>query len=135
MKKFGLNKKDKLCNSTAIDYLFSRSENDSETEKFNSIAYPLRAVWTVNKHRQTGSQIQFFISVPKKRLHHAVDRVKMRRRIRESYRLNHHSIILKDKNIDLAFIYIADTLKEYADIEKSMLQIFFKIETALEPKL
>lgn len=132
MKKFGLNKRDKLCSSIAIDNLFGHSAK-TEDDRYSTIAYPLRAVWAVNKIRTDGSNIQFLISVPKKRLHHAVDRVKMRRRIREAYRLNHHNIsISDDTNIDLALVFIADTLKDYKSIEKSLIRILSKIETSVD---
>ena len=74
-------------------------------------------------------RVQFLISVPKKRLRHAVDRVAMRRRIRESYRLNRHIADTdnSEKPIDIAFIYIADTLEPYARIEKSMQRILRRI--------
>lgn len=109
--------------------LFSRgAASDGHTAVRSAIAYPLRAVWRVNAGRTTGSPVQFLISVPKKRLRHAVDRVQMRRRIREAYRLNRHTYLsdLTD-NIDLAFIYIADGLKDYADVEKSIHRILQKL--------
>ncbi len=92
------------------------------------LAYPLRAVWRQNDGRYCDAKMQFLISVPKKRLHHAVDRVKMRRRIREAYRLNHHDYILTDeKKIDVAFIYIANSLLPYKTIEKAVKKILKNI--------
>lgn len=129
MKKFGLNKSDKLCSTTAIDKLFSRgASSDHDNDPRSAIAYPLRAVWRVNTSRTTGSPVQFLISVPKKRLRHAVDRVLMRRRIRESYRLNRHSYFSDSTTrIDLAFVYIADGLKDYDEVEKSIHRLLLKI--------
>lgn len=125
MKQYGLNKYDKLCSSTAIDQLFSRGA-DGLTKSV--MAYPLRAVWRVNEKRITGSQLQFLISIPKKRLRHAVDRVKMRRRVREAYRINKNTYLIPDeKKIDLAFIYVADDLKEYQAVEKAVIRILHKI--------
>ena len=125
MKQYGLNKYDKLCSSTAIDQLFSRGA-DSMTKSV--MAYPLRAVWRVNEKRTAGSQIQFLISIPKKRLRHAVDRVKMRRRVREAYRLNKNNYLSAESDrIDLAFIYVADDLKDYQSIEKAVTRILHKI--------
>lgn len=115
--------------------LFSRGvASDSQQAVRSAIAYPLRAVWRVNPGRTTGSRVQFLISVPKKRLRHAVDRVQMRRRIREAYRLNRHTYLadLTD-NIDLAFIYIADGLKDYAAVEKSIHRILHKISNDEQP--
>ena len=92
------------------------------------MAYPLRAVWRTDHGRSTGSQTQFLISIPKKRLRHAVDRVKMRRRVREAYRLNR--VNFNNVNIgpvDLAFIYVANDLKDYKNIERSVCRILNKI--------
>ena len=88
------------------------------------MAYPLRAVWRSEHNRSTGSQVQFLISIPKKRLRHAVDRVKMRRRVREAYRLNRHDFENPDKGpVDLAFIYVANELKDYKTVERSVCRI------------
>lgn len=92
------------------------------------MAYPLRAVWRTDHKRNEGSQIQFLISIPKKRLRHAVDRVKMRRRVREAYRLNRHDFNNPDIGpVDLAFIYVANDLKNYRIIERSVCRILNKI--------
>jgi len=125
VKQFGLNKSDKLCSPTAIDMLFSRG---ADFNIYSSIAYPLRAVWRENEKRTTGNYINFLISIPKKRIRNAVDRVKMRRRVREAYRLNYKNFDYK-KNIyiDLAFIYISNDLTDYQIIEKSVCKILQKI--------
>ena len=130
MKAFSLGKRHKLCSRTAIDKLFDYRESG---QRNSVLAYPLRAVWGENTATTAYSakreRVQFLISVPKKRLRHAVDRVAMRRRIRESYRLNRHIADTdnSEKPIDIAFIYIADTLEPYARIEKSMQRILRRI--------
>lgn len=129
MKKYGLNKSDKLCSPTAIDLLFSRGADAIQgSERHTAMAYPLRAVWRTGQIRERGAATQFLISIPKKRLHHAVDRVKMRRRVREAYRLNRHSYSDNyNITVDLAFIYIADNLTDYKIIERSVCRILQKI--------
>ena len=129
MKKFGLNKSDKLCSSTAIDKLFSRGADATSADEIQSVmAYPLRAVWRINRDRNDGSPVQVLISIPKKRIRHAVDRVKMRRRVREAYRLSRHDYeTVIENNIDLAMIYVADSLKDYRTIEKAVCKILHKI--------
>lgn len=132
MKKFGLDKKDKLCSTAAIDMLFSRGGTayESGTEPQSVMAYPLRAVWRHNPGRHSDSQLTFLISIPKKRLHTAVERVLMRRRVREAFRLNRHNYPLQaDARIDLAFIYIADKTKDYSDVQKSVCRILRDIST------
>ena len=54
--------------------------------------------------------VQVLIAVPKKNLRHAVDRNRMKRLIREAYRLSKHSILDKyskaGKHLDIAFIFM-----------------------------
>ena len=125
-----LYKKEKLCSNTAINMLFQPGGTSQAM-----LAYPLRAVWRQNDGRYCDAPMQFLISVPKKRLHHAVDRVTMRRRIREAYRLNHKNYSLTDDaRIDVAFIYIANSLLPYKTIEKAMKKILKNISESNLPE-
>ncbi len=98
-----------------------------------AISFPLRAVWRINNVRKHGAVIQFLISVPKKRLRHAVDRVKMRRRIREAYRLNRHLLPSSLPMTDVVFIYLSDELQPYGQIEAAMKNLLNKIQLQLTP--
>lgn len=113
-----LYKKEKLCSHTAVDSLFDPA---SAAGTHRAIAFPLRAVWRLNDSRRADCA-QFLIMVPKRRLRHAVDRVKMRRRIREAYRLNRH-LIPADMRADIAFVYIAQELRPYADVARAMTRL------------
>lgn len=110
-----LYKKEKLCGKMAIDELFG------STDSQRTIAYPLRAIWRrSDKHESVA--VQFLISVPKRKLRHAVDRVAVRRRVREAYRLNRH-LIVNDSPIDLAFIYLSESVVPSSTIHKAMTRI------------
>lgn len=125
-----LYKKEKLCSKIAIDAIFSRGEDNS-----SCLSFPIRAVW-LKSQRQQGAQVQFLISVPKKRLRHAVDRVTMRRRIREAYRLNRHLITIADDiKIDIAFIYVASELTKYDNINRAITKILSKITKQYKPNI
>ena len=110
MKQFPLNKTNKLCSLIAIEALFSKQPG---TEAL--LTFPLRVVWRINESRKADvTTPKFFITVPKRRLRHAVDRVKMRRRIREAYRLNRQELIGSvHLPLDMAIIYVADTTLPY----------------------
>lgn len=111
-----LYKKEKLCSATAIGKLFSR-----DAANFTVSAYPMRVFWHLNPDRNSDAPVQFLISVPKKRLRHAVDRVKMRRRIREAFRLLHQDYPMPDgMKVDVAFVYVSSDLHPFASISKSM---------------
>ncbi|MBD5366130.1 MAG: ribonuclease P protein component [Bacteroides sp.] len=126
-RRFTLPKSTKLCSATAVDRLFAREATAG------TVAYPLRAVWRPAPERTNGDQVQFMITIPKKRLRHAVDRVTMRRRVREAYRLSRHDHTERlepDQRLDIAFIYLADKLLPYASIAKAMNRI---LSTAIPP--
>lgn len=117
--KNGLYKKEKLCSVVAIDQLFGNGGAE-----FSRLAYPLRAIARNNVRRSSDAPVAFLISVPKKRLRHAVDRVTMRRRIREAYRLSS----LRQRTpgalrLDVAFVYVADKPLPYSAVERAMRRI------------
>ena len=77
--------------------------------------------------------VQILLTVPKKKRKHAVDRVLMRRRMRESFRINGRDLrdaISNSGNIrtlSLAIIYIADANEDYAKVEKAMKKLLRKL--------
>ena len=125
-----LYKKEKLCSPTAVEILFGPGGAE-----FSRLSYPLRAVARNNPRRRSDAPVAFLITVPKKRLRHAVDRVTMRRRIREAYRLHHHDYpVPEDLRIDLAFVYVANTLTPYADVERAMIHILKRLARQYSPE-
>jgi ribonuclease P protein component len=123
LTRFRLYKKEKLCSQIAINQLFAPGADDTKS----TLAYPLRAVWRENNRRHSDAPIQFLISIPKKRLRHAVDRVTMRRRVREAYRLNHQQLEVKGVKIDVAFIFVGAKLIEYSAVERAVKKILTQI--------
>ena len=88
-----------------------------------------------NAERRSDAELAFLISVPKKRLRHAVDRVTMRRRIREAYRLCYRAYVSAEpvspeRRIDVAFIYVATELRPYADVARAVSKLMTKITAA-----
>lgn len=139
-KGLRLYKREKLCSVSAIDRLFaSKTVRDSESaDSFGrlgfALCYPLRMVFGENVHRG-GGPVQFLISVPKKRLRHAVDRVAMRRRIREAYRLERGDIAVAESasagpRVDVAFIYVADKKVDSRRIRSAMRRLLSHLRSA-----
>ena len=124
-----LYKKEKLCSLTAIEQLFSPSSSE-EGGNNSVVAYPWRAVWRCKARPDGALTPRFLITVPKKRLRRAVDRVRMRRLMRESYRLNRLPE-LACRAIDIAFIYVADQLTPQAASVKSVRKILSRILSTL----
>lgn len=113
-ERFTFNKKERLTGTIKIDTLFK------EGKCF--ISYPLRVIYLI--HEQcTESICSTLVSVPKKRIRKATQRNKIKRLIRESYRLNKSMIdkgSMVDKSIDVAFIYVKDTETDFPTMQKAM---------------
>ena len=119
MRPHRLYKKEKLCSTAAVDKLFSPA---SRAGGNNSVmAYPWRAVWRVST-RRTDPVAQFLITVPKKRLRHAVDR--------EAYRLGREALTASVP-VDIAFIYVADTITPYEPTRRAVSKILGRISATL----
>jgi ribonuclease P protein component len=97
-------KAEHLFGKTATESLFARGTA--------FIAYPVRVVFlAVPKEKESDVPARLMVSAPKKRFKHAVDRNRVKRQIREAYRLNKH--ILADienspSGLDIAFIWLTD---------------------------
>ena len=130
MANLRLYKSEKLCSKIEIERLYAQGTS--------VIAYPLRAVWMV-VDRESGyaepSPARFLISIPKKRIRHAVDRVLLRRRTRESYRLNRHLLYPAANDaavtVLIGFNWLAQHTSDYATIERSMQQLLSQIASSL----
>ncbi|MBD5304725.1 MAG: ribonuclease P protein component [Bacteroides sp.] len=141
--RFTMGKSEKLRHRTLVEGLFSKGETLYE--------YPLRLTWRIMDVEEMESsfrtglpprlgRLQMMITVPKKKLRHAVDRVLMRRRIREAYRLNRipllHSVLDRDNiYLELAFIYLHKEESDYFTIEKKMKRLLSKLEDKLKNKV
>lgn len=84
--------------------------------------------------------VQIMITVPKKKRRHAVDRVLMRRRIREAFRLQWHplrKIIQEDpeiRTLSLAIVYNHSANKDMDSISSAMADALSKIIKKLYSK-
>lgn len=129
MKGLRLYKIEKLCSEVAIGALFSRDTLGTSS----ALAYPLRVVWRVNGERRGSSCPKFLVSVPKKRLRHAVERVRVRRCVREAYRLS-RDIIPADVPLEMAFIYVANDILPSSRITPALRRLLHVIAGSLETK-
>lgn len=84
--------------------------------------FPLRVVWLPVE--ELDAQVSILISVSKRRFKRAVKRNRVKRQIREAYRLNKQTLLapLAEKNcrLAIAFIYLSDELMDSALIEEKM---------------
>ena len=92
------------------------SKNIIKTELFN-VKYIV-----IDKKDSAKTKCLFY--VPKKLFKRAVDRNKIRRRIKESYRLNKDKInVNDDKTLVLSLLYKCENIAKYDRINKNLLKI------------
>lgn len=98
------------------------------------MSYPVRVVWLVCENAENPG-IQVVMSVPKKKLRHAVDRNRVKRLLRETYRLNKQTVWEQAINlrvsVRVAFIWIPSEILEYARVEKKMKEALVKLEKVI----
>ena len=92
--------------------------------------YPLRVIY-VEKQPLSGVPVAVLVSVPKKRFKRAVKRNRLKRLIRETYRLNKNalwkSLHLSGKGLLIAFIYIGNELCDFPAMDASMKKIIAQL--------
>lgn len=98
-------KRERLVSQHLIDLLFGQSASRSLA------AFPLRVVYHLRERHAGDESVQMLVSVPKKRFHHAVDRNRVKRQVREAYR--HSKQLLYDalpegKALLIAFVWLSD---------------------------
>ncbi|MDE5552902.1 MAG: ribonuclease P protein component [Muribaculaceae bacterium] len=122
-------KSERLHHRTLVEGLFKGRNNLYE--------YPLRLTWRALGEDELRSSfrgdipagiapLQMMVTVPKKKRRHAVDRVLMRRRIREAYRLRRRVLrravesVPSLRTLSVGIIYMASENVEMSVIETKM---------------
>ena len=122
---FGLKKAERLCGKKAIDALFACTDSKSLS------AYPIRIVFRPTEE----AGIRILVSVSKKRFRHAVDRNRVKRQLREAYRLNKHILASTEQStpgMDIAFIWLTDKHQPSDLITRKMIMLLEKIAQSVQ---
>lgn len=96
-------KEERLCSKRKIDSLFHSGSS--------FIVYPFRAVYLVGPDQENPTPAQVIISVSKRRFKHAHERNRIKRLMREAYRLQKQEFLYQDLNklsmhLNLAIQYV-----------------------------
>lgn len=123
-------KAERLNSKLVIDKLFAGGNG-------SMAVFPLRVVFMkIERDAQSPADdaaplASILISVPKKRFHHAVDRNRMKRQVREAYRTQKSilwdSIADRDFRLAIAFICITDKLVPTRTVFKAVHKALVRI--------
>ncbi|MEO1054447.1 MAG: ribonuclease P protein component [Bacteroidota bacterium] len=113
--RYTLSRREKLKSNKKIKELFSKGSN--------FFIYPIKVIYLPD---DTGDSHQMLVSVPKRNFKKAKDRNLIKRRIRESYRLNKHSISNESK-LNIALIYNARDILAFKDIQNKLIRIIRRL--------
>jgi ribonuclease P protein component len=121
-----LGKQERISGTKRLEQLFSSGDS--------FIAYPLRVVYIRRERGEADASI--VVSVSKKKFKRAVKRNRVKRLVRESYRLN-KAVFLNicrqyDTGLDMAFLFLKDKLPDYKEIENAILKAAFVLENKLK---
>jgi len=116
-----LPREESLKSRKLISELFSAGKSLSE--------FPVKLVYKFVEHQERPALVTF--SVSKKRFKRAVDRNRVKRLMREAYRKNKSnlldSLIIKEKQVILMFIYGGKEILEYKLIEEKIIKLLKRL--------
>ena len=107
-KRHTFPKEEHLCRKKLIDELFGKQGSSFGV-------YPLRLVW-IKIAAPTAAPPQVLISVSKRTFKRAVDRNRLKRLIREAYRLNKYRLVEQPNGHQVALLGIIFTGKEKSSL-------------------
>ena len=95
-------------------------------------AFPIKCYYRFVP-KDTLTDLQLAVMVPKKRFHHAVDRNRIKRLMRECYRQNKSSLVLSpEQSCQMCWIYVAHEMPTFEAIQKAATSIFQKLSSPTE---
>ncbi len=111
-------KKEKLKSRKLIDRLFVQGKSVSN--------YPIKLIY-LNTDLPEAIKNQAGVAVPKKNFKSAVRRNRIKRLLREAYRLNKpRGFNNSDASFAFLFLYLGKEMPDYRDIERSMVRVLAK---------
>ncbi len=116
---------------SALERIKSRKLFDLLFESGNTLkSYPVRMVWTEIPYNEL-TPLKMGVSVPKRNMAHAVDRNRMKRLVRESFRLNKQALCevlkQKEKSVALLFIVQSKTPLTFTETEEKIILLLQRL--------
>ena len=128
IKPFKLSKWERICSRTQLERLFTGGKSKSFS------VFPLRVVYLLTNQPdgdlQHEAPVKMMVSVSKRHFKRAVKRNRVKRQVREAYRLNKEIVVssmadIPNRQLLLGFIWMSDELHDTDTVERSM-QVLLK---------
>lgn len=119
MGKYTFTKAERLCSKSEIEELFTKGSH--------FYLYPFKVVYELRQEH--GVKVLF--SVPKRNFKRAVDRNRIKRLMREGYRLN--KIIPESSGLHIIFVYTQKVQPEFIQVSKAIKSALRKVITLTKP--
>ena len=118
-------KAERLCSKKRIDGLFAGGRSMS--------AFPVRAVFALQE--EGTAPVEVLVSVSKRHFKHAVDRNRLKRLIREAYRVNKQLLLdnIGDVHLTVAFIWMSDEMADFGIVEAKVRNLLQRIREDINP--
>lgn len=124
MKKNSFPKSERLCSKKDIDLLFRSGAAVRQGV--------ILAKWLKMPDAEGSGKVQVLIAVPKSRVPRAVDRNRVKRRIRELYRTNKiDPSLYRNTRLLIAFVYGGDSDVSFTTLKEAYFRVVERLELAL----
>ena len=123
---YSFNKNEKLKSRKLLDQLFTKGRAVS--------VFPVKVFYALLTEDEN-ENIQVGVGVSAKNFSKAVDRNRIKRLLRECYRLNksslHNSVSTNQKKVAAFFLYVGKEIPDFASLNETMQAALIKLESAI----
>lgn len=121
-----LSKRERICSQKLTEQLFNSGKAHS------MVAFPLRTVYMSIPREEQEPQASILVSVSKRYFKRAVKRNRVKRLVREAYRLNKHILTDRltaspDMALAIAFLWLDPKLHSFHRVENKVKQLLQRI--------
>ncbi|MDT7828874.1 ribonuclease P protein component [Pricia sp. S334] len=123
---FSYPKNEKLKSRKLIDLLFAEGRSVSK--------YPVKLIY-LKTVLPKDAKIQAGVAVPKRNFKSAVKRNRIKRLLREAYRLNKHQVFNNsDGGFAFLFLYLGKEMPSYPEVENAMIKVLARFSDRVDKK-